>query len=59
MRCTTPEEFKYFVINTRGKWREGLSESVLINSEGSLSLTPMMSISLFGDIGPCDGACRR
>lgn len=55
MRCTTPEEFNYFAINTRGKWREGLSESILIDSEGSLSLTPMMSISLLGDIGHATG----
>jgi phage tail-like protein len=55
MRCTTPEEFNYFTINTRGRWREGLSDSVFIDRDDHLSLTPMLNIGLFGEIGHATG----
>jgi phage tail-like protein len=55
MRCTAPEEFQYFVINTLNKWREGRSDSVFISGEGHLSLTPMMKIDLFGETGQATG----
>lgn len=55
MRCTAPEEFQFFVINTPAKWREGLSESVFINREGHLSLTPMLNVDALGQIGYATG----
>src|SRR4030095_14990065 len=55
MRCLTPEEVSYFVINTPGKWREGFSESVFLDGDGSLALTPILNISLFGAIGHATG----
>jgi phage tail-like protein len=40
MRCKTTEEFKYFTLNTPGRWREGRGESVFIDRAGHLSLAP-------------------
>ena len=55
MRCTAPEEFQYFAINTPRKWREGLSDSVFIDAEGRLSLTPTLNIDALGRIGHATG----
>jgi phage tail-like protein len=40
MRCKTTEEFKYFTLNTPGRWREGRGDSVFIDRAGHLSLAP-------------------
>lgn len=55
MRCTTPEEFNYFTINTRGKWREGWVDSVFIDREGHLSLAPLVNIGQSGEPGHATG----
>ncbi|HEV2915042.1 MAG TPA: phage tail protein [Pyrinomonadaceae bacterium] len=55
MRCTTPEEFNYFTINTRAKWREGWADSVFIDREGQLSLTPLLGIGQSGQPGHATG----
>lgn len=55
MRCITPEELSYFTINTPGKWREGFSDSVFIDREGHLSLTPMLNIGPFGETARATG----
>jgi phage tail-like protein len=55
MRCTTPEEFNYFTINTPGKWREGWLDSVFIDGEGHLSLTPLLNIGEAGELGHATG----
>lgn len=51
----TTEEFKYFVINTPDKWRNGFSDSTVIDQEGSLSLTPMQSITQVAEGGQHTG----
>lgn len=50
MRCKTTEEFRFFTINTPGRWREGWGDSVLIDPAGHLSLAPSTFIgqSVFG-----------
>jgi phage tail-like protein len=55
MSCITPEEFNYLVINTPGRWREGVSDSVSIDRDGHLSLAPVLSLDLFGEIGQATG----
>lgn len=55
MSCITPEEFNYFVINTPGRWREGLGDSVSIDRDGNLLLAPVLNLSQFGNIGHATG----
>ena len=55
MRCTTPEEFSYFVINTPGTWREGLADSVSLDGEGRLALAPSANVDPSGEIGHATG----
>jgi len=56
MSCiTTTDEFKYFVINTPGRWREGFGDSVLVDEHGQLLLAPMLNISRLGEIGHATG----
>lgn len=55
MRCTVPEDVQYFTINTPNKWHEGLGESVFVNAEGYLSLTPMLNLGMFGENGYATG----
>ena len=55
MRCTTPEEFNYFTINTPGKWREGWVDSAFIDRDGHLSLTPLLSVGRPGELGHATG----
>ncbi|MFN0085511.1 MAG: phage tail protein [Blastocatellia bacterium] len=55
MSCRTAEEFKYFVLNTPRKWREGFGDSVILDRDGRLSLTPMLNLNQLGDIGHATG----
>jgi phage tail-like protein len=55
MKCATPEELSYFSINTPGKWREGLSDSVFVDRDGRLSLGPTLNIDPSGEIGNAAG----
>lgn len=38
------KEFKYFVVNTLAKWREGFGSSIRIHPRGYISLAPMQSV---------------
>lgn len=55
MRCTTPEEFSYFTINTPNKWREGRADSVTVDREGRLTLAPTANVDPSGKLGRATG----
>lgn len=55
MNETAAQEFRYFVINTPEKWRQGFGSSVVLNREGHLTLAPKQEISSLGDLGHATG----
>ncbi|HKJ66344.1 MAG TPA: phage tail protein [bacterium] len=55
MNETAAKDFRYFVINTPEKWRQGFGSSVLLNQDGHLTLTPKQTISSLGDLGHATG----
>lgn len=49
------EEFKYFVINTAARWREGFGEAVRINPEGGIALAPVQRLVELPGLGRATG----
>ncbi len=55
MNETAAQEFRYFVINTPEKWRQGFGGSVILNGQGQLTLAPNQDISSPGELGHATG----
>jgi len=55
MSTINTEEFKYFAVNTRTKWREGFGDAVIIDERGQLTLAPRQDLTPFDEVEHATG----